>query len=109
LNETTVPQRDVEKVYYWMRNAIPFVIEKDMREKYNAGLEDFFSYLEIEDATPGFAKKYAKSAEFALGSPMGIIIAKVKDHLKELKKFEAKLPEIEKIMKSVESDLKKIK
>ena len=109
MNEAAVPQREVEKVTQWMERAIMFVVDPDMREKYSDGVDNFFDYLEIPLASPKDAKKYAKAADFAIGSPLGIIIAKVKEHITELKKLEAKLPEIERIIKAVESDIKKMK
>jgi DNA primase large subunit len=108
INEASVPQREVEKVTSWMESAIPFVVEDRVKEKYSNFVEDFFRYLEIPTASPKDAKGFKNNAEYAI-TPVNIIISNFKEQLRELKKLEAKLPEIEKIVRAVESDIKKMK
>lgn len=109
INESAVPQREVEKVTQWMNSAIMSTVDDKQKEKYRGMVEDFFRYLEIERAdTPAEAKKFKKNAEFSLGI-LDIIFSKVQSRLKELRNLESKLPEIKKIVKAVESDMKKMK
>jgi hypothetical protein len=109
LNEAAVPQREVEKVKHWMEDAIQLVIDDRLLKKYDGDVEDFFRYLEIQKgASPVEAKKFAKNANESI-SPLRFVIANMKGLIRDVKKLEAKLPEIEGIMKAVESDLKKMK
>ena len=108
LNEAAVPQRDVEKVKHWMEDAIPIVISEDRFEKYDDDVEKFFRYLEIQQgAPPKDAKKFAKAADDAI-YPLRLVISNVKATIRELKQLESVLPEIERIIKAVESDIKKM-
>jgi hypothetical protein len=109
LNEAAVPQREVEKVKHWMEDAIAIVIREDMLEKYDDDVEKFFRYLEIQQgAPPKDAKKFAKAADDAI-YPLRLVISNVKATIRELKQLESVLPEIERIIKAVESDIKKMK
>lgn len=105
----SVSQSDVEKVTGWMKNAIPLVIDEEVRERYENFVEDFFRYLEIERAdTPQDMKMFQKNAEFSI-IPLVIITSKVKEQLKYLKQLESKMPEVLKIVKTVQKDLKQNK
>lgn len=109
LNEVAVPQKQVEKVKHWMDDAIPMVIDQPMIKKYDGMVENFFRYLEIQQgASPRESKKFAKAADDSI-YPLRLVIANVKAYMLELKKLESKLPEIERIIKAVESDIKKMK
>lgn len=107
--KASVSQPDVEKVTDWMNNAIPLVIDEEVRERYENFVEDFFRYLEIERAdTPADMKMFQKNAEFSI-IPLVIITSKVKEQLKYLKQLETKMPEVLKIVKTVQKDLKQNK
>ena len=106
LNEAAVPQREVEKVTKWMKTAILLMVDSDAQNKYNNSVEDFFRYLEIQQgASPKDASKYARNAEFAL-QPMDMVISNFIQKIKMLKQMESQIPEIRKIMRAVEKDLK---
>lgn len=111
LNEASVPQSEVEKVTGWMKIANMSVHETGSKqyEKMENFIEDFFRYLEIaQGANPRDAKKFKNNAEFSVDI-LQVLIGKVKENLSTLKKLEAKLPEIQKIIKAVDSDIKKMK
>ena len=111
INEEAVPQREVEKVTQWLTIANKVVHETGSKqyEKMENFIEDFFRYLEIaQGAKPRDAKQFKKNAEFSVDI-LQVLIGKVKENLSTLKKLEAKLPEIQKIIKAVESDMKKMK
>ncbi len=109
LNEAAVPEKDVNKVYDWMHGAIKMVVrEPKMVEKHREFAMYFLNYLKIQKSTPREAKKYATDTDEAVSS-FSILIGKLKEQIADLKKLESKLPEIEKIIKAVESDIKKMK
>ena len=109
LNEATVPQREVEKVKHWMEDAIQLVIDDRVLKKYDGAIEDFFRYLEIQQgASPAQSKKFAKNADESI-SRLRFVIANMHGLIGDVKKLEAKLPEIERIIKAVEYDIKKMK
>jgi hypothetical protein len=109
LNETAVPQKEVEKVKYWMEDAIPMVIDKDMFEKYDNSVENFFRYLEIQQgASPAESKKFAKAANDSIYE-LRLVISKFRSQVRELKQLDSQLYKIETIITAVESDIKKMK
>ena len=109
LNEAAVPQKEVEKVKYWMRDAIPIVIDKDMFEEYDNSVENFFRYLEIQQgAPPKDAKKFAKAADESIYD-LRRVISKFRSQVREIKQLDSQLYKIETIITAVESDLKKMK
>jgi hypothetical protein len=79
-----------------------------MVEKHREFAMYFLNYLKIQKSTPREAKKYATDTDEAVSS-FSILIGKLKEQIADLKKLESKLPEIEKIIKAVESDIKKMK
>ena len=110
LNEAQVPQSEVEKATEWLRIANQVVGGK-RKEKMDAFIEDFFRYLEIyQGGNPNSpdAKRFKKNAEFSIDF-MDVLINNVKENLSTLKKLEAKLPEIQKIVRLVKSDMSKMK
>jgi hypothetical protein len=109
LNEAAVPQKEVEKVKYWMEDAIPMVIDKDMFEKYDNSVENFFRYLEIQQgASPAESKKFAKAANDSIYE-LRLVISKFRSQIREFKQLDSQLYKIETIITAVESDLKKMK
>ena len=109
LNETAVPQKEVEKVKYWMQDAIRMVIDKDMFEEYDNSVENFFRYLEIQQgAPPKDAKKFAKAANDSIYE-LRLVISKFRSQVRELKQLDSQLYKIETIITAVESDIKKMK
>ena len=109
LNEAAVPQKEVEKVKYWMQDAIRMVIDKDMFEEYDNSVENFFRYLEIQQgASPKDAKKFAKAADESIYD-LRRVISKFRSQVRELKQLDSQLYKIETIITAVESDLKKMK
>ena len=110
LNEAPVPQSEVEKATEWLRIANQVVGGK-RKEKMDGFIEDFFRYLEIyQGGNPNSpdAKRFKKNAEFSIDF-MDVLINNVKENLSTLKKLEAKLPEIQKIVRLVKSDMSKMK
>ena len=111
INEAAVPQREVERVTDWMKIANKVVHQTGSKEyeKMENFIEDFFRYLEIaQGAEPRDAKQFKKNAEFSVDI-LQVLIGKVKENLSTLKKLEAKLPEIQKIVRLVKSDMSKMK
>ena len=112
LNEVAVSQPEVEKATDWLRiaNNTMNKIGGEDHKRMDDFIEDFFRYLEIHqrrNPNSPEAKKFKKNAEFSIDI-MDVLINKVKEKLSTLKKLEAKLPEIQKIVRSVESDMKKM-
>jgi hypothetical protein len=106
LNEAAVPQSKVEKVTQWMKDAIRLVVDKDQQKKYDNSVEAFFRYLEIQQGASLIdGKKYADSARDSFYE-LEMIISKVIQQNKILKKMETEIPEIRNIMRAVEKDLK---
>jgi len=109
LNEAAVPQKEVEKVKHWMQDAIPMIIDKDMFEKYDNSVENFFRYLEIQQgASPKDAKKFAKAANDSIYD-LRRVISKFRSQVREIKQLDSQLYKIETIITAVESDIKKMK
>jgi hypothetical protein len=106
LNEAAVPQSKVEKVTQWMKDAIRLVVDKDQQKKYDNSVEAFFRYLEIQQGASLIdGKKYADRARDSFYE-LEMIISKVIQQNKILKKMETEIPEIRNIMRAVEKDLK---
>jgi predicted KAP-like P-loop ATPase len=103
LNEASDPQEnDIKMVYDWMDNLINLVVadptEAKKQRKYAM---EFLNYPKIKKSSPVAAKKYAMNIDDAILS-FGHLVGDMEEQLDELKKLKSKLPEIKKILNSIE-------
>jgi hypothetical protein len=103
LNEAADPQEnDIKMVYDWMDNLINLVVadptEAKKQRKYAM---EFLNYPKIKKSSPVAAKKYAANIDDAILS-FGHLVGDMEEQLDELKKLKSKLPEIKKILNSIE-------
>ena len=103
LNEASDPQEnDIKMVYDWMDNLINLVVadptEAKKQRKYAM---EFLNYPKIKKSSPVAAKKYAINIDDAILS-FGHLVGDMEEQLEELKKLKSKLPQIKKILNSIE-------
>jgi predicted KAP-like P-loop ATPase len=103
LNEASDPQEnDIKMVYDWMDNLINLVVadptEAKKQRKYAM---EFLNYPKIKKSSPAAAKKYVTNIDDAILS-FGHLVGDMEEQLEELKKLKSKLPQIKKILNSIE-------
>jgi len=121
LNESAVSQSEFESAVKWISDAIRLGMTNKNKDRYTLLLKKISNYNQIPNVSPDDAKKYAK--DISLNSLIILSLfkdvkenitkeeknfEKAQNRLVKLKKMRDELPEIQKIIGSIQSDVDKM-
>ena len=106
LNEADDPddpkENDIKMVHDWMDDLINLIVtdptEAKKQRKYAM---EFLNYPKIKKSSPVSAKKYVDNIDEAISS-LEDLVFDMGERIEELKKLKSKLPQIKKIMRSID-------
>jgi hypothetical protein len=108
LNEMDISRQDSKKVVDWSEEIKKFTESSNGIARRN---NDFLTSFEtsVGSRLTGRSRMYSRERQDSLPSSFIDLLDALKEQITRLKKLESQIPEIQKLVKSVESDIKKMK
>lgn len=108
LNEAAVPEEQIMKVSEWIEQVVDLTIQDNPGRYLNAFII-FRDYMKLPILDPRDKQTRIIELKKTINSTIPEIISRLNDYMNELKELQSQLPEIQKIVKLVDSDIKNMK